>query len=246
VLGLPGVFARRRARAAALAIALLLVPATVLAVVQPFADVPPSNPFFTDISNVYNARIAAGCGGGNYCPSTPVTREQMAAFLDRSGGRIGYSGYSAASAPLSGTSEVVATVTIKPGNVSGGTAFVHLQASAVVYTNSATGLPTYGVFYIREQGIDNPIGGAYGYAQVDALASGSYGAGQASINSVVSAPTGVTKTYELVGYIAYGTGTLNAKGSLTAEYFPFSENGDNVLSAPAAASGVTKSPLNGK
>jgi hypothetical protein len=25
--------------------------------------------------------IAAGCGGGNYCPEQPVTRAQMAVFL---------------------------------------------------------------------------------------------------------------------------------------------------------------------
>jgi hypothetical protein len=25
--------------------------------------------------------IAAGCGGGNYCPAEPVTREQMAVLL---------------------------------------------------------------------------------------------------------------------------------------------------------------------
>jgi len=25
--------------------------------------------------------VVAGCGGGNYCPAAPVTREQMAVFL---------------------------------------------------------------------------------------------------------------------------------------------------------------------
>jgi len=27
--------------------------------------------------------ITAGCGGGNYCPGTPVTRDQMAVFLEK-------------------------------------------------------------------------------------------------------------------------------------------------------------------
>jgi hypothetical protein len=29
------------------------------------------------------AQVTAGCGGGNYCPNDPVTREQMAVFLLR-------------------------------------------------------------------------------------------------------------------------------------------------------------------
>lgn len=48
---------------------------------QRFADVPPSHPFFKFIDRVAALNITAGCGGGNYCPDQPVTREQMAVFL---------------------------------------------------------------------------------------------------------------------------------------------------------------------
>ncbi|MBI5293980.1 MAG: S-layer homology domain-containing protein [Chloroflexi bacterium] len=46
-----------------------------------FNDVPASNGFARWIEQLAAEGITGGCGGGNYCPNTPVTREQMAVFL---------------------------------------------------------------------------------------------------------------------------------------------------------------------
>jgi hypothetical protein len=46
-----------------------------------FADVPASHPFFRFVEAMFNASVTAGCGGGNFCPGSAVTREQMAIFL---------------------------------------------------------------------------------------------------------------------------------------------------------------------
>ena len=46
-----------------------------------FADVPAGSLFHDDVEKIFRAGITAGCGGGNYCPSSSVTREQMAVFL---------------------------------------------------------------------------------------------------------------------------------------------------------------------
>ena len=46
-----------------------------------FADVPVSSPFHGDILTIATAGITSGCGGSNYCPASPVRRDQMAAFL---------------------------------------------------------------------------------------------------------------------------------------------------------------------
>jgi hypothetical protein len=46
-----------------------------------FNDVPASSPFCSYIEELARLGIAGGCGGGNYCPGDPVTRQQMAAFL---------------------------------------------------------------------------------------------------------------------------------------------------------------------
>jgi hypothetical protein len=48
---------------------------------DPFPDVPCSSPFAVWIQQLVAEGITAGCGGGNYCPTASVTRQQMAAFL---------------------------------------------------------------------------------------------------------------------------------------------------------------------
>jgi hypothetical protein len=49
-----------------------------------FLDVDASNPFHEDVVKLVGNGVTAGCGGGNYCPTSPVTREQMSVFLLRS------------------------------------------------------------------------------------------------------------------------------------------------------------------
>jgi hypothetical protein len=46
-----------------------------------FGDVPASSPFCPWIEELARRGVVTGCGGGNYCPAAPVTREQMAVFL---------------------------------------------------------------------------------------------------------------------------------------------------------------------
>ena len=46
-----------------------------------FADVPASSPFCRWVEELARRGVVTGCGGGNYCPTNPVTREQMGVFL---------------------------------------------------------------------------------------------------------------------------------------------------------------------
>ncbi len=48
-----------------------------------FTDVPSGAPFFNEVEQLKKSGITLGCGGGNFCPDSPVTRGQMAAFLSR-------------------------------------------------------------------------------------------------------------------------------------------------------------------
>jgi hypothetical protein len=48
-----------------------------------FGDVPQSYLFHGAIEAVFRAGITTGCGGGNYCPGDPVTRDAMAVFILR-------------------------------------------------------------------------------------------------------------------------------------------------------------------
>ena len=78
---------RRRHRLAviaALALGLAAFPLGVVASHQ-FFDVITDNPYHADIDAIADAGVTTGCGGGNYCPSAVVTRDQMAAFMNRLG-----------------------------------------------------------------------------------------------------------------------------------------------------------------
>ena len=70
-------------RSVALALSLsLLSAATVSAeVVPPFSDID-GHRFEQDIEWMRLAELTQGCGGGLFCPDAPVTRGQMARFLD--------------------------------------------------------------------------------------------------------------------------------------------------------------------
>jgi Big-like domain-containing protein/beta-propeller repeat-containing protein/all-beta uncharacterized protein/S-layer family protein len=48
-----------------------------------FLDVPANYQFYSLIGKISARGVTIGCGGGNYCPESPVTREQMAAFIIR-------------------------------------------------------------------------------------------------------------------------------------------------------------------
>jgi uncharacterized protein (DUF1800 family) len=50
-----------------------------------FADVPESSAFHASIEQMLRDGITSGCGGGNYCPTSSITRAQMAVFLLRAG-----------------------------------------------------------------------------------------------------------------------------------------------------------------
>ena len=65
-------------------VAVLAFPLGVLASHQ-FSDVPDSNPYHADIDAVADTGVTTGCGGGKFCPGAFVTREQMAAFMNRLG-----------------------------------------------------------------------------------------------------------------------------------------------------------------
>jgi hypothetical protein len=42
---------------------------------------PATSPFCRWIEELARRGVVSGCGGGNYCPSSPVTREQMGVFI---------------------------------------------------------------------------------------------------------------------------------------------------------------------
>jgi hypothetical protein len=71
--------------ATAIVAAAIAFPLGVIASHQ-FSDVPDSNTYHADIDALADAGVTTGCGDGStFCPSAFVTREQMAAFMNRLG-----------------------------------------------------------------------------------------------------------------------------------------------------------------
>jgi hypothetical protein len=58
-----------------------LNPPACVAGAEQFGDVPASSPFCRWIEELANRGVVTGCGGGNYCPTADVSREQMSVFL---------------------------------------------------------------------------------------------------------------------------------------------------------------------
>ena len=57
---------------------------------ESFTDVPRDHPFYAFVENIFHNGITGGCTAGNYCPSDPVTRQQIAVFLLLSEHKAGY------------------------------------------------------------------------------------------------------------------------------------------------------------
>jgi hypothetical protein len=46
-----------------------------------YTDVPAASAFCRWIEELTRRNVVSGCGGGNYCPTGAVTREQMGVFI---------------------------------------------------------------------------------------------------------------------------------------------------------------------
>ena len=178
---------------------LALAPALVLGTIG-FSDVPPTNPFYNDIQAIANAGVTTGCGGGKYCPKDYVTREQMAAFMNRLGA------LSAGKTPVVNAAELdgitaagflqVGDFTVRaegPWEANGSTA----ASSLARYTNTtyvnATGSGTYGV----QLGLNAPstiVGVHYGVKSVRVCFDASSGGANLPVAVVTQATDTLTST----------------------------------------------------
>ena len=220
----------RTAVVAALVAAVVAFPLGVLANHQ-FTDVPNSYTFHGDIDHVYDARITNGCSATKYCPEDNVTRGQMAAFLERTGGRVtSDDGFGA----LTGTPTTTASVTIRAGNVTGGTAFVLLQATGYAYTsgNDETGCNAGCRAVLRIYQGASPVS-TYGATVMQNTSATIQELGSLTVSTVVAIPTGVNTTFDLKQYEDLGAGTLYAVTTFVATYFPFGGTGGNTLASGA-------------
>lgn len=216
---------RRRRRAGlllGLGLALVATPAIVLASHQ-FGDVPTSSPFHANVASLVETGITAGCGNGNYCPKSAVTREQMAAFLTRGLGDAA-SSYNEIALEDS-AARYVNAVSISAGGTSGGTGFITAIGDVSVLVTDPALCPC-GI----EIGIDQLNAPGTSPQTVFVVATDAVDGVQANagtIRWVFEVRSGATAEFGLYANVfpaAGGTVPVAAGsilGTLTAEYSPF-------------------------
>ena len=144
---------RRSSILLAAAAAALAFPLGALAVHQ-FSDVPTAASYHDDVEALVAAGITTGCGDGKYCPADPVTRAQMAQFLNRLGSLDG-------NTPPSVDAATIADLTGRIGALNGRARSIHLAAHL---ETTALLNDTQVADYNRLRGYTAPAAGAAGHS----------------------------------------------------------------------------------
>lgn len=223
----------RRVIAMAVAAMLLALPVAVAAN-HIFSDVPTSSTFHTTIARLAGSGITGGCGGGKYCPNEPVTRGQMAAFLNRGLGRATHDTGATSGddwvSVLPASDVAISAVDLQIGGGTGGTQHVLVQGNLQAFTDQLGVCPCeLMIFLLSDSGevseAATTVFGLPSPADTDFK-------GSASWSHLFTAQSGTTATYFLVAQISPTLAPLalsvsEVSWSLQATAVPFNATGEN-------------------
>lgn len=211
-----------------------------------FTDVSDTNQFHDAINNLYNGGLTRGCTSTpplQYCPTNGVNRQQMAGFLNRGLGRAAL-GTGAVSAAADESALVIASASLDPGGLTGGTGFVVVTGSVTAGTTSGTTCPCEIGMRVRNTTASQQPG-LWQFFDVSNTASPSgYRNGSGSISWVFEVPSGETQDFDLIANVDMtgATGDVDLQGHITAVYVPFGSTGGSILST----FGLQGVPTNGR
>jgi hypothetical protein len=190
-----------------------------------FPDVSTNSPFHAEIANIVGAGVATGFPNNTYRPTDPVNRQQMAAFINRSGGRAG-SCQETQQATVSNSPINLCEIEITAGATQNGGGFVVLNASVSGSRSGAapdsppaiTGLITDGSNFSpsgqTQLGDENSASGPI--------------KGHVSATWVAPIAADETETFT-VRAVFFGDGPIDFDTHMTAVYVPFGPDGGNDL-----------------
>lgn len=227
----PGLGTRPRRRHRLLAVAalvgLLAVPTGVFAN-HLFSDVPDTNTFHGNINAIANAGITSGCTPTTYCPDQPVTRGQMAAFLQRGLGRVEVGAYSSTTVGTTNNAAFGSPISImpgiSPGAIDGAAQFIQASAAFTVTLTDDTGCPCVYRIAIRE-GAGNYLNPRY----VDVTLTTEGASVPISVVGADLVSGSGAKSVQVVLFRSSGSGTASAYGQLVANTVPFPGDGSIAL-----------------
>src|SRR5436190_14395744 len=120
-----------------------------------FTDVPPSNPFYADINAIQGAGMTSGCGGGNFCPLDNITRQAEAAFQHRGLPRTAQD-TAIVQNSVSSSVSVPAIVGIDVPGISGGTQFLHIDATMTIDYSAGATRPFWVFYWVADGSCGGP------------------------------------------------------------------------------------------
>ena len=211
-----------------------------------FTDVPDSNPFHDAINNLAGAGITTGCNvtPAQFCPQEAVKRQAMAGFLGRGLGRA--TGAEGAATVTADATATVASVTLEPGGVTGGTGFVLVTGSVTGGTTSATTCPCEVGIRVANVTAGQQVG-LWNFFDVSNTASPStFRNGSGTQSWVFEVPSGTAQEFAVLASVDMtgATGEVILQGHVTAVYVPFGGTGGSTLGTTGVQGGST--PTNGR
>jgi hypothetical protein len=203
-----------------------------------FTDVPTTNPHHDDINAIATAGITRGCNpptNDQYCPGDPVTRQQMASFLQRGLGRAARSANSPRVASLSASFAAVNSVTLTvPGS-----GFVLVTATGTPETVASSSECHPCKVSMR---VSDPVSGQFSQEQVDTVAVGpggdeDGGMGVTWLFPVTGITTPTARTFNVDARLYAGSGIVFFDSTVTALWVPFGSTGGSTLGVQATPPG---------
>jgi hypothetical protein len=190
-----------------------------------FPDVSTGSPFHDEIANIVGAGVATGFPNNTYRPTDAVNRQQMAAFINRSGGRAGFCQENGQAA-LSNTPVLLCEIEMTAGATQNGGGFVVLNASVAAQKSGAADDPAAEFGALITDGTDfSPF--AQSMLDHDNSAAGPV-FGHVSNTWVAPIAADETLTFE-IRVVFHGTGPIDFATHMSAVYVPFGPDGGNDL-----------------
>jgi hypothetical protein len=203
----------------------IAVPVSVWANHQ-FNDVPTGHPFHKDISAVAEAGITTGFPDGGFHPSDPVTRQAMAAFLERGLGRVGASATTQAMALTPNGETRLTVLWLDAGATGTGSGLVRLTGTASLHASTGSQCPC-----LVRLDLADEAGNVVGSSQVDidsAENEQSSATTHATVQGVAPLAGNATGRFTLKAHLSDTATSVTADATLIAEYVPFGPDGDDT------------------
>lgn len=211
-----------------LAIVIAVLAGAVGAMASHFPDVDNSHPFHDEIAAIAGAGVTTGFGDGTFRPASNVTRQAMAAFMERGFGRVAHDEDN--TTLQAGDNERIATVNMDAGATDSGNGFVVVTGHVAANTASEGNCPCDLRVTLNDAGTGSTIHERIHVNLPGTADEGGWSRVDASAQQVYPLSADASGEYVLEVWVNDSDASdVHVRGELTAVYVPFGPDGDNTL-----------------